>query len=538
MLNKLPKKYPVLGVFNFAHFLSGTYSKKQIDYTGKESIMFRRKNIMSLRNAIIEEKSWGLTANGAVAKVETGNACLDMFGRAGAMRGSDVQTKQLMFAEAFNEDADIATKLLFYIRDIRGGYGERDTFTDMLRKLAEISPSSVAKNLWAVLEYGRAKDLYCLVGTPAEDDMWTFVKNQFELDIKNMGEGKSISLLAKWLATPDSKSNKTRALGITTAKKLGYSFKTMREYKDKLRALRAYLDLPEAKMCTGKWDQIEYSKCASQFMLKNRKAIIKHDAERYQQYIQSVNAGEEKMNMSAATPVDIVHNAVRSYSSELETMWRALPDVCDGNALCMIDTSRSMTSGYYCKGSVTPMEVAVALGMYFAERNKGDLANLFMTFSSNPAFVEFKGGTLKDKYDKALGENWGMSTNLEAAFALLLNTCINGDVTQDEMPDAIVIVSDMQINCVKGVGFGNRITFYDSMKRRYAEAGYEMPHVVFWNVNAAKATFHASKTNDGVSLVSGYSPNVFRDVMNNIGTTPYELMMAIVNSERYADIKA
>lgn len=489
-----------------------------------------------LRAAIKEEASWGKTWNGADAKVTTGSACLDLFGRAGAMRHTDVTEKQLLISKAYAEDPDIAVKLLFYVRDIRGGYGERDTFQDMIRHLAEINPDSVHKNIWAILEFGRAKDLYSLIGTPVEGAMWQFMKDQFELDLQNMAEGKSISLLAKWIATPTSQSERTKELGKRTAKYLGYNFKTMSVYKKKLGALRKYLDLPEAKMCTGAWDQIEYSKCASKFLLKNRKAIMKHDGDRYSQYIESVSKGEATMHMDTATPCDIVHQVNSSYTKDLETMWENLPDVCNGNAMIMCDTSDSMT--WSSHGGVFPIEVAEALAIYFAQRNKGNLKDLFMTFNSSPRFVELNGATLRDNINIVRRADWGGSTNLEGAFDLLLRTCIDGKVTQEDMPDAIVIVSDMQINCVRGLDSEHRMTFYDVMQQRYADAGYKMPQVVFWNVNASNPTFHATKSASGVSMVSGYSPNVFKQVMDNIGTTPYELMMAIVNSERYKDIVA
>lgn len=491
---------------------------------------------MGLREAIKDESQWGKTWNGADTLVTTQSACLDMFGRAGAMRQASKDDKEIMFSRAFAEDKDIAVKLLFYVRDIRGGYGERDTFNQMFAHLASINVESVEKNLWAVLEFGRAKDLYALIGTPAEDAMWAFMKNQFELDLDNMADGKSVSLLAKWIATPDSKSEATKELGKLTAKKLGYSFKTMKEYKQKLRSLRKYLDLPEAKMCAGKWDEIEYSKCASKFLLKNRKALQKHDPERYAEFFKKVEAGEEKINTGTLTPCDIIHNVACNYTPELETMWKNLEDVCNGNALVMCDTSDSMTWNKY--GGVYPIEVAVALAIYFAQRNKGDLKDMFMTFDSTPKFVELNASTLRDNYGIVKDAPWGGSTNLEGAFELLLKTCINGHVSQEDMPDALVIVSDMQINCVRGLDSNNRITFYDSMAKRYENAGYKMPQVVFWNVNASNPSFHASKSTDGVSLVSGYSANVFKQVMDNIGTTPYELMMAVVNDERYKDIVA
>lgn len=492
-----------------------------------------------LRDAIHDEAKWTETWNGCETLGTTDSACLDMFGRAGAMRAASVEDKEILFSRAFAEDKDIAVKLLFYTRDVRGGYGERDTFNQMFRRLAEINSESVVKNLWAVLEFGRAKDLYSLIGTPAEDAMWQFMKEQFELDLENMQAEKSVSLLAKWIATPDSKVEATKELGKLTAKKLGYSFKTMSEYKKKLRALRRYLDLPEAKMCAGKWDEIEYSKCASRFLFKNRKAFAKNDAERWGAFNTKVASGEEKMNMGAVTPCDIIYEVRHNYTPDLETMWKSLPDVCNGNAMVMCDTSGSMTCGYNRKSKIQPIDVAFGLAMYFAQRNKGDLKDMMMNFSESPMFIELDAATLVDNYNIAMRApvNYS-STNLEAAFDLLLDTCKKGKVTQEDMPQAIVIVSDMQINCVDGVGKDNNMTFYDVMKKRYNEAGYEMPQVVFWNVNASNPTFHAAKSTRGVSMVSGFSPNVFKQVMENIGTTPYELMMSIVTSERYKDVVA
>lgn len=490
----------------------------------------------NLSNAIKEEMKWDSTDNGAVALNTTSNKCLDLFGRAGSIRNMDITQKQIMFDEAFKEDANIAVKVLFYIRDIRGGYGERDTFKEMLPQLALLSPESVKKNLWAILEFGRASDLYCLTGTQAEDAMWDFMKEQFELDYENMKAGKSVSLLAKWIATPDSKVRNTAKLGVLTAKHLGYTYKNLKEYRLKLRELRRYLDLPEAKMCAGKWNEIEYSKCASKFLLKHRNAIMKHDGGRWLDYLESVNKGEDKINTGTLTPCDIIDKVYTKYDSSLEVMWDNLEDVCTDEALVICDTSGSMWWNRSGNGGPYPGSVAYALAMYFAERNKGDLKNLFMTFSGRPKFVEIKGTTLKQKVNSINKAEWGGSTDLEASFELLLNTAKKANLSQEDLPKALIIVSDMQINCVDGIDKNNRMTFYDTMVQRYEAEGYKMPQVVFWNVNANKATFHASADSAGVSLVSGFSVNVFKNVMDNIGTTPLDLMMAVINSERYAKI--
>lgn len=485
--------------------------------------------------AVRTEASWGKTSNGADALTTTLNAALDMFGRSGAMRNASVQDRQTMIAKAYNENADIAMKLLFFTRDVRGGYGERDTFTDMVKWVASTHPDSVKKNLWGFLEYGRAKDLYTLQGTKCEAAMWDFMKSQFELDYANMVAGKSCSLLAKWIATPDASSANTRALGQLTLRKLGYTSHTEREYKKILRALRRYINIPEALMAAGKWSEIEYSKLGSQCLIKHRQAFARNDAERYAQFIEKAANGEVKMNTGAMTPVDIIHNVFEGrYTSDLETMWSNLPDYCKGNAIVMCDTSGSMTWA----GNPRPIEVAMALSMYFAERNKGELKNTFFTFETNPHLVTIEGTTLEAKTDHIMSANWGGSTNLAAAFDKLLDICKDGNVDPADMPEAIVIVSDMQINCVNDIRDG-RITFYESMNKRFEEAGYKMPQIVFWNVNAVNPTFHASAIQGGATMVSGYAPAIFKTVMENIGKTPIDVLNeAVITNVRYAKVTA
>lgn len=492
---------------------------------------------MDLREAIKEEMKWTSTENGAVALNTTGSKRLDFFAQSGSMRNLDIVEKCNIFDAAFSEDERDALVLLFHTRNIRGGYGERDTFTQILAHLANLNPEIVEKNLWAVLEFGRAKDLYCLVGTKAEDAMWKFMFDQFELDLYNMEQNKGVSLLAKWIATPDSKSQNTKSLGILTAKKLGYSFKRMSEYKKKLRALRAYLDLPEAKMCTGRWDEIEYAKCASKFLLKNRNAFVKHDNERYQAYIESVNKGEAKMNMGTVNPCDIFQKVYNGDErDDLNTMWNNLPSICPKNALVMADTSGSMWWKENMSNGMYPGAVAWSLALYFAQKNQGCLKNLFMTFDSEPRFVELVGRTLRQHLDTFRKNAHYGNTNLEAAFELLLATAKNGNLSNKDMPEAIIVISDMQINCVNGLDHG-RMTFYDIMAKRYEKAGYKMPQVIFWNVAVRNPVFHASQESKGVNLVSGYSINIMRDVLDSIGTTPYELMRKVIDSPIYQDIK-
>jgi len=494
-------------------------------------------NRMTFGSALGNEACWGKTHNGEDTLVSTSNACLDLFGRGGALRQASCNEKVNLMLRAYNENPDIAMKLLFYTRDIRGGCGERDTFTDMLKWVADFHTESVVKNLWAVLEYGRAKDLYSLVDTKAEDAMWQFMREQFELDLANMKAGKSISLLAKWIATPDASSATTAALGKITATKLGYTFKTMKEYKRKLRALRKYLNVPEAKMAAGKWSEIEYSKIGSQCFRKHRNAFRRHDCERFEQFIGAVNKGETKVNTATLTPVDILvdylHNGGGRVIEEFETLWKNLADTNNGNVLTICDVSGSMYSGY---ASVRPIDAAIATTLYLSERNKGDLKDMFITFSERPTIQKVAGDTLAERIVSLSHAEWGNSTNLESAFQLVLDTCVNNNIAPDEVPEAIVVISDMQINCCRG--YDGRMTFYDKMKQNFEAHGYKLPQLVFWNVNASSPSFLANKDVAGATLISGYSVNVFEKVLNCIGSSPEAFMMEVVNSERYKDIKA
>lgn len=493
---------------------------------------------MRFSDAMTTEMNMGKTWNGADCYTSTSNKCLDFFGRIGAMRNADVNAKLDLFDAAYNEDADSAMKLLFYTRDIRGGYGERDAFNEIFAHLARTHKDSVIKNIPNILEYGRAKDLYGLIGTPAENAMWTFVKEQFEEDKANLAKGKSVSLLAKWLATPNASSEKTAELGKLTAKKLGYNFKNMAEYRKTLVALRNAIDTPEAKMSTNKWDEINYETVPSKCNIQNRKAFLRHDCERYLEFISQVQSGQKTMKMSTANPCDILQKVVKGDNSvEVNTMWNSLPTI-PTKALAVVDTSGSMTCRYNFNLTMTPMTVAAALGIYFAQNNVGQFKNKFFTFSNRPSLVELQGDTLEQMYYQILRTDWGNSTNLEAVFDKILDMGIRYNIAQEDMPEAICVISDMQINCVNGCSSDGFMSFTTEMKNRYERAGYILPHVIFWNVNATNPTFHAAKSENAVSLVSGYSPNVMKQVMDNIGKTPLDVMNEVLTSDRYKNITA
>lgn len=495
-------------------------------------------NNNTFANALNTENAKTKTWNGADALNTTGSKCLDFFGLIGSCRNVHPLKKCTLFDEAFNESPDDAMKLLFYARDIRGGYGERDAFNQIFAHLAETHSDSVIKNIPNVMEFGRAKDLYTLIGTPAETAMWEYIKMQFNEDVENMKNHKPVSLLAKWLATPNASSKKTSKLGVLTAHKIGYTKNQMAEYRKTLSALRTYIKVVEKDMSANEWKNIDYSIVPSNCMLKNKNAFIRHDKDRYNEFINNVNSGKTTMHMNTVTPVDIMSKVLKGDNSvEINTMWKSLPQV-DTNALVVCDTSGSMFGSRY-KNVVSPITVAIALSIYFAQHNVDGFKNKFFTFSNTPHLVSIKGDTLLQQYNSIINSDWGMSTNLEAVFDKILKIGIQYNIADKDMPKSILVISDMQINPYVCRQFKKGdITFTNSLKQKFASQGYTLPTIIYWNVNAQNPTFHATATSNGVMFVSGYSTNIMKQVMENIGKTPMDLMNTVLTSDRYKNITA
>ena len=477
---------------------------------------------MDFAKAMKEENKFTRTENGAIALNTTSDARLDLFGTIGALRETDESRIITLFSEAYAQDKLFATKIVFYARDIRCGLGERKTFRTIIRYMAEHHPEALRPNLDLIGVYGRYDDLYELIGTPLEDDMWKIMKNQFEEDLKNLNKGKTISLLAKWIKTADASSPETRKLGILTAQKLGYP---VYNFKRIVRSMRKQIGVVESLMSAGKWNEIKYPEVPSRAMMIYRRAFAKHDPEGFAEFINKADKGEVKINASTLYPYDIVEKILygRENNKVLEAQWKALPDYVEQgtNALIMADVSGSMYG--------RPMETSIGLAIYFAERNTGAYHNLFMTFSSNPQIVTLKGETLFQKVNNVKNANWGGNTDLKAAFEKVLDIAEKNNISQEEMPKAIVVISDMEIDYC-----GNKNwSFYDKMEKKFQKAVYIIPNVIFWNVESRHDVFHADAKRKGVQLASGQSVTVFKQVLQNLGYNPIEAMENTINSERY-----
>lgn len=480
---------------------------------------------MTLLNSIMKNQKYTYTENGALALNSTDNALVDLFAVCGALRNRSESDTLAMFGKAMVEDRLIATRMAFYTRDVRGGLGERRTGRLMLKYLADNYPAIFNKNIEYIAEYGRYDDLvYLLYDAP--EQIIRLIRKQLKQDIENRNRREPISLLAKWLPSVNTSNPETVKKARFIARKLGMSEKV---YRKTLSDLRSYLRVVEVDMSAKNFADIQYSAVPSKTMNNYRHAFMRNDEQRFSEYLNSVEKGENKINSAVLYPYDIVEKYLyQSHGDDkvLEQQWKALPNYVEGenSFLIMADVSGSMSG--------RPMATSAGLAMYFAERNKGPFANTFMTFSARPELVTIKGNTLYEKIRYIINANWQMNTDLEAAFELLLNTAVEYNTPKEEMPSSIVIITDMEIDhCVKGSWL-----FYDDMKKCFETNGYELPNIVFWNVNSRNNTYHASYDRKGVQLASGQSASVFESLIKGVNLTPYEYMLSVINTERYEKI--
>lgn len=490
---------------------------------------------MNFSEAINNESKKTYTQNGAKARNTSSDALVDLFGSIGSLRTRKTEEITALIAEAYKEDALLATKTLFYARDVRGGLGERRVFQEGIKYLANYHSEALIPNLALIGEYGYYGDLYALIGTPVENQMWAVMKEQFEKDLQDMKAGKPVSLLAKWIKTADANSENTRKIGILTAKKLGYS---VYDFKRLVRALRKHIDIVESHMSAKEYDKIDYSAVPSKAMLLYKDAFQRNDTERYSEFISAAVKGEKKINSSTLYPYELVKGMLNRYghvqeNPAIEAQWRQLPNYVDEDvsALVVSDLSASMTCN-----NMMPFASSIGLAIYFAEHNKGAYHNIFIPFSSDARIAKIKGDTLLQKITGVIEDGHGYcgSTNLEAAFKRVLDIAVKNNVPNDEMVKSLIVISDMEIN--QAVSDSNSWSFYEDMKAVYNDAGYDIPNVVFWNVNSMQNLFHADAHRKGVQLCSGQSASTFKTLIHSIGMTPYEMMLEVLNSERYAPI--
>ena len=499
---------------------------------------------MSYLENLKQNASQTRTLNGAKTWSATGDACLDLFAVAGGMRHRREQDLKDLFNRAYIENPDLAMKLLFYIRDIRGGLGEREIFRTLIRHVAKTWPASAKHNAEYIPEYGRYDDLLCLMGTSSQKEVVRLIGDQLAEDEKALqrrSEGETdshISLLAKWLPSINTSSARTRGRARTLLKALGMN---ETEYRKRISRLRNNIGLTERYLTAGKTEKIRYEAVPSGAMIKYRSAFEKKDADRFGTYLAKTACHETTIHSGTLYPYEITRPFFRDHDFHpdaagrdvLDLLWENLAGtVKDQNAICIVDTSGSM----FCNRRDTPMPalIALSLGLYYAEHAQGVFHNLFMTFSACPRLVEVKGKTLWEKLMYMSRADWGWNTNLEAVFNLLLVTAVRARAPQEDMPSTIYIISDMEFDCCVE---DRDQTVYENAKKRFEERGYRIPAVVFHNVNSWQMQTPVRAKTKGTALTSGAGTASFGHKFDG-NITPLDHMLRVLGSDRYKPIRA
>ncbi len=463
-------------------------------------------------NAIANQEA--RTANGMKARKSTAKATVDLFYNIGASRGKDITGA---FTAAYVEDADLALRIAQWARDVRGGAGERQLFRDVLVHLEKRDPDAALALLRKVPEVGRWDDIFVFSTPTLKSAAYTMLGNA--LREKN-------GLAAKWTPRKGKVAAEVRAF-------FGMSPKQYR------KSLVALTKVVETQMCANDWDNINFSHVPSVAARNYKKAFNRHTPA-FAEYVAKLVKGDKtvKVNADAIYPHDVLKGIAHAYKSfdktekdHVKAQWEALPNyVGDASILPLVDVSGSMTCSAGGNTAVRCLDVAVGLGLYLADKNKGVFKDTFLTFSSKPQLVTLK-GNIVEKVDQMSKSNWEMSTNLHAAMDKILSTAVKGNVPASDMPAMLLILSDMQFNqCAR-----HDDSAMEMIERKFEAAGYRMPQVVFWNLNSSgNVPVKADKT--GAALVSGFSPSIMTALLSADldQFTPEGIMLKTVMSDRYA----
>ena len=480
-----------------------------------------------------KENNYGYTENGAVTYKSTQSDCLDLFSTIGAMRYLSDKEIINRFVRAYIEDADLAMKILFYGRDVREGLGQRRTFRVIIKWLAQNHKDSFVKNMSFIPEYGRFDDLLEMIGTDCEKNVLEFIAHQLKEDLSKKD---GVSLLAKWLPSINASDERTIYNAKIVAKYLNMS---LADYRKTLSLLRKKIGIVENNLREKDYT-FDYAKQPSKAMFKYHQAFLRNDEKRYNEFLQEVLDGKKTLHINTLMPYEIVRQVLEKLGkygklSEDEklvfnTTWESLPNYCDGsNALAVVDTSGSM---YWY--DALPAAVALSLGIYFGERNVGVFHNHFIEFSDNPQLLEIKGDNFIEHLEYLLTFNKVAGTNIEALFDLILNCAIKNKLPQEELPETLYIISDMEFNaCIHNASMTN----FENAKLRFEACGYKLPKIIFWNVASRNRNQAVEMNEEGVALVSGCSPRLF-SMATSGELSPYKMMMEVLSSKRYENIKA
>lgn len=484
----------------------------------------------AMLNGLKNATNYAITENGALTHKTTKSDLLDMFAMGAAMRNRSEEDIIMMFRKAFKENPVYALKCLFYIRDIRGGQGERRFFRVVIKDMAlgKDTREAIKRNMEKIPEFGRWDDLYAFIDTPLQYDALNIIKHQLALDVQCM----TPSLLAKWMPSENASSKTTIRYGNITRSFLGFTHK---EYRKVLAELRTRINIVEKLMSENRWDEIEFDKIPSKAGLIYKNAFARRDIikAKYEAFAKDENT---TVNAKTLYPYEIIERALSCNRNDtvdrnmLDKYWQNQMDYFNGsslNALAVVDTSGSMWG--------TPINVAISLGLYCAERAKGPFANHYISFASFPQLIECHGRDIWEKAYNIYKTNLIDSTNIALVFDLLLNTAKANHCKQEDLPQNIIIISDMEFdNADRRFHSEAADTLLENISKEWSVCGYEMPHLIFWNVDARQNNIPMIGVGR-ISYVSGFSPSIFQTIIS--GKSGIDLMYECLNNERYSEIQ-
>jgi hypothetical protein len=499
------------------------------------------------------------TENGATMFASSGKSIVDLNFKVPQMRANAIRGNNSVnygfFMDAYDESPEYALRWLLFSRDIRGGLGEREIFRGLIVEIAKHDlelAMKIVKDI-PIEEYGRFDDMiaiYPKVNSAIQAIIVENIYNQLREDIALMKEGKSISLLAKWMPSINTSSKETRAIANMLCKELQLK---PRQYRKLLAKLRKYLNVVEVNLSRKSYDKIDYSAVPSKANIIYRDAFMRHDEERRQKYLDDLSNGKEKINANAMFLYDIVHNYmnnslwgyknVKKEDATLEELWKAqdkIPMVAD--TLVVRDGSGSMTVQLE-KTSATALDVANSICLYCAENNTKAFKNKFITFSSSPELVTLHGNTLHDRLVETSQFDDCSNTDLEKTFDLVLKAAIKNHLTQEELPANILIISDMEFDYAHGrydYWSGKKSmddeVLMETISKKFTDAGYKLPRLVFWNVNSRTSGIPLQQNENGVVLVSGFSKNIL-DMVISGELDPWKALKKVLDNSRYDVVK-
>ncbi len=480
-----------------------------------------------------EDTEATLNENNAFSYSSTNDPRLDLFFK--TVRGISVENLTNLLEKSWQVSPRDTLRTMFYVRDCRGGKGERKIFVDFMQWLWNKDRSLFEKNLPCIPFYGCFRDLRQLLdscSTSSNDDWvkkvnpinnpsdfknsivsyWSLVLCK---DVENLTRNESITLASKWV--PIQSGLFTREMKLTH-----------KMFRRMVRLLREKLDIVECKMSAGEWEKINFETVCSLSHKKYNRAFLRNCPDNYTNYLQSVTSGTKKMNVGQLYPSDIARTYLEQNSTSNETLnlaWENLllkykATLANYNSspkrfICVVDTSNSMSG--------RPLEVAVSLGLFLSELYpESNFYRKFITFSQTPTLQEVKGENLWERIKNLSQSEWDMNTNLQSVFSLLLN-----ESTPEDHPDVVLVLSDMQFD------YCSTNTNLEEIESKYNASGIKRPRLIFWNLRENTIDFPATTQVSDCALVSGYSPCLLQNLLEEGEISPMGIFRKTIDNQRY-----